>query len=128
MLDDLGYEDETDTITVAVNKPQDAELTDEQQTHNKTHNKAHHGKRAVGERGNSLLKTTFPERLNVIAAASSWAYALVDRRYTDGAKKKVSLRTNRPSSSSWKKSAKRTETVEPLRSLPLNWPLTATRG
>jgi hypothetical protein len=42
-------------ITVAVKKPADGELTDDQQTPNKAHN----NKRAVGERGNSLLKTSF---------------------------------------------------------------------
>jgi hypothetical protein len=52
-LGDLGYEGEADTVTVAVKKPQGGELTDDQ----KTCNKAHNGKRAVGERGNSLLKT-----------------------------------------------------------------------
>jgi hypothetical protein len=41
--------------TVAFKKPQGGELTEDQ----KAHNTAHNGKRAVGERGNSLLKTTF---------------------------------------------------------------------
>jgi hypothetical protein len=57
-LGDLGYEGEADTITVAFKKPKGGELTDEQ----KDHNKAHNGKRAVGERGNSLLKTTSAPR------------------------------------------------------------------
>jgi hypothetical protein len=61
VLADLGYEGEADTITVAVKKPQGGELTDEQKTSNKTHN----GKRAVGERGNSLLKTTFKALRNI---------------------------------------------------------------
>jgi len=60
-LGDLGYEDEADTITVAFKKPKDGQLTEEQ----KTHNKAHNGKRAVGERGNSLLKMTFKALRNV---------------------------------------------------------------
>jgi len=61
VLADLGYEGEADTITVAFKKPKGGQLTDEQ----KTHNKAHNGKRAVGERGNSLLKTTFKALRNV---------------------------------------------------------------
>lgn len=60
-LGDLGYEGEADTITVAFKKPKDGQLTDEQ----KTHNKAHNGKRAVGERGNSLLKMTFKALRNI---------------------------------------------------------------
>jgi len=61
VLGDLGYQGEADTITVAFKKPQGGQLTDEQKAHNKTHN----GKRAVGERGNSLLKTTFKALRNV---------------------------------------------------------------
>jgi hypothetical protein len=60
-LGDLGYEGESDTITVAFKKPKDGELTDIQQTLNKAHN----GLRAIGERGNSLLKTTFKALRNV---------------------------------------------------------------
>ena len=60
-LGDLGYEGEASTITVAFKKPKDGQLTDEQ----KAHNKAHNGKRAVGERGNSLLKMTFKALRNV---------------------------------------------------------------
>jgi DDE superfamily endonuclease len=75
VLGDLGYEGEADTITVAVKKPQGGELTEDQ----KAQNKAHNGKRAVGERGNSLLKTTFkalrnislcPWRIGTIVAAA----------------------------------------------------------
>jgi hypothetical protein len=47
-LGDLGYEGEAGTITVAFEKPKNAELTDTQQRANKAHN----GIRAVGERGN----------------------------------------------------------------------------
>jgi hypothetical protein len=61
VLGDLGYEGEAGTITVAFKKPQCGELTEEQKADNKTHN----GKRAVGERGNSLLKTTFKALRNV---------------------------------------------------------------
>jgi hypothetical protein len=43
-MGDLGYEGESDTITVAFKKPKGGELTEEQ----KTHNKAHNGKRAIG--------------------------------------------------------------------------------
>ena len=60
-LGDLGYEGESDTITVAFKKPKDGELTDNQQMFNKAHNAL----RAIGERGNSLLKTTFKALRNV---------------------------------------------------------------
>jgi hypothetical protein len=60
-LGDLGYEGEADTITIAFKKPKGGELTEEQKTYNKTHN----GKRAIGERGNSLLKTTFKALRNI---------------------------------------------------------------
>jgi hypothetical protein len=60
-LGDLGYEGESGTITVAFKKPKGGQLTDEQ----KTHNKAHNGKRAIGEPGNSLLKTTFKALRNI---------------------------------------------------------------
>src|SRR2546423_1256275 len=75
VLGDLGYEGEADTITVAFKKPKGGELTDVQKTYNKVHN----GIRAVGERGNSLLKTTFkalrhvslcPWKISKIAAAA----------------------------------------------------------
>jgi hypothetical protein len=54
-LGDLGYEGEFDTIMVAFQKPKHASLTTEQQQFNRAHN----GLRAVGERGNAILKTTF---------------------------------------------------------------------
>lgn len=60
-LGDLGYEGESDTIVVAFKKPKDGELTDVQ----KTFNRAHNGLRAIGERGNSILKTTFKALRNV---------------------------------------------------------------
>lgn len=60
-LGDLGHEGEPGTITVAAKKPKGGQLTDEQ----KTRNKAHNGKRAIGERGNSLLKTTFKTLRNI---------------------------------------------------------------
>jgi hypothetical protein len=60
-LGDLGYEGESDTITVAFKKPKDAHLTHEQQQLNKAHN----GLRAIGERGNALLKMTFKALRNV---------------------------------------------------------------
>lgn len=61
VLGDLGYEGDQDTITVAFKKPKGGQLTADQRSHNKTHN----GKRAVGERGNSLLKITFKALRNV---------------------------------------------------------------
>lgn len=50
-LGDLGYEGESDTITVAFKKPKNANLTTVQQQLNKAHN----GIRAIGERANALL-------------------------------------------------------------------------
>jgi hypothetical protein len=61
VLGDLGYEGEAGNITVAFKKPKGGELTDVQKTYNKVHN----GIRAIGERGNSLLKTTFKALQNV---------------------------------------------------------------
>ena len=61
MLGDLGYEGEADTITVAFKKPKNGGLSDVQ----KVFNKAHNGVRAIGERDNSLLKTTFEALRNV---------------------------------------------------------------
>lgn len=74
-IGDLGYEGESDTITVAFKKPQNSQLTDTQQMFNKAHNRI----RAIGERGNALLKMTFkalrnislnPWRIGTIAAAA----------------------------------------------------------
>ena len=61
VLGDLGYEGEATIITVAFKKPKNGELSAIQ----KTFNKAHNGVRAIGERGNSLLKTTFKALRNV---------------------------------------------------------------
>jgi hypothetical protein len=66
VLGDLGYEGEADTITLAFKKPKGGELTDVQKTYNKVHN----GIRAIGERGNSLLNTTFKALRNV--SLSPW--------------------------------------------------------
>jgi DDE superfamily endonuclease len=60
-LGDLGYEGESQTITVAFKTPRNGELTDTQQTFNKAHN----GLRAIGERGNALLKMTFRALRNI---------------------------------------------------------------
>jgi hypothetical protein len=60
-LGDLGYEGESDTITVAFKKPNGGQLTLVQQQLNKAHNSV----RAIGERGNSLLKMTFKALRNV---------------------------------------------------------------
>jgi hypothetical protein len=74
-LGDLGYEGEADTITIAFKKPRHGDLTDEQHQFNRAHNSV----RAIGERGNSLLKTTFkalrnvslnPYRIGAIVAAA----------------------------------------------------------
>lgn len=61
VLGDLGYEGERDTVTIAYKKPADGELTDIETTFNKAHNSV----RAIGERGNSLLKVTFKALRNV---------------------------------------------------------------
>jgi len=61
VLGDLGYEGEADAITVAYKKPASGTLSGIQKTYNKVHN----GLRAIGERGNSLLKTTFQALRNV---------------------------------------------------------------
>jgi len=60
-LGDLGYEGEADTITVAFKKPKHGTLTTIQQQFNRAHN----GIRAVGERGNALLKMMFKALRNV---------------------------------------------------------------
>jgi hypothetical protein len=60
-LGDLGYQGEADTITVAFKKPKDCTLTVLQQQFNTAHN----GVRAIGERGNALLKMTFKALRNV---------------------------------------------------------------
>lgn len=60
-LGDLGYEGEADTITVAFKKPKDSTLDPVQRQFNNAHN----GMRAIGERGNALLKTTFNAPRNV---------------------------------------------------------------
>ena len=61
VLGDLGYEGEQATITVAYKKPKNAACTDIQQQFNRAHNAV----RAIGERGNSLLKTTFKALRNI---------------------------------------------------------------
>ncbi|GIJ12277.1 hypothetical protein Van01_54910 [Micromonospora andamanensis] len=60
-LADLGYEGEADTIVVAFKKPRNKKLGGIQQQFNRAHNRL----RAVGERGNSLLKTTFKALRNI---------------------------------------------------------------
>lgn len=83
-LGDLGYEGESDTITVAFKKPKGGKLSTTQQQFNKAHNRL----RAIGERGNALLKMTFralrnlsldPWRIGEIVAA-----ALVILHYDHG--------------------------------------------
>jgi DDE superfamily endonuclease len=65
-IGDLGYEGESDTVTVAFKKPQNGQLTDTQQMFNKAHNRV----RAIGERGNALLKMTFKALRNI--SLSPW--------------------------------------------------------
>ena len=60
-LADLGYEGEADTIVVAFKRPKNKRLGGIQQQFNRAHNRL----RAVGERGNSLLKTTFRALRNI---------------------------------------------------------------
>ena len=61
VLGDLGYEGEQATITVAFKKPKNRSCTAVQQQFNRAHNAV----RTIGERGNSLLKTTFKALRNV---------------------------------------------------------------
>ena len=61
VLGDLGYEGEQATITVAFKKPRNRSCTPVEQQFNRAHNAV----RAIGERGNSLLKTTFKALRNV---------------------------------------------------------------
>jgi hypothetical protein len=61
VLGDLGYEGEQTTITVAFKKPANRACTAIEQQFNRAHNAV----RAIGERGNSLLKTTFKALRNV---------------------------------------------------------------
>jgi hypothetical protein len=74
-LADLGYQGEPDIFTVPHKKPQGEELTVDQQTYNAVHGAL----RCLGERANSLLKTTYkalrhyrgcPWRLGDIVAAA----------------------------------------------------------
>ncbi|MGH3481513.1 MAG: transposase family protein [Nocardioidaceae bacterium] len=74
-LADLGYEGEPDTFTIPFKKPKDGELTIDQQSYNAVHGAL----RCLGERANSLLKTTYkalrrqrgcPWRIGAIAAAA----------------------------------------------------------
>lgn len=60
-LADLGYEGEADTIVVAFKNPANSRVTDPQQTFNRARNRL----RAIGERGNNLLKTGFKALRNV---------------------------------------------------------------
>ena len=75
VLVDLGYEGENDRLTCPVKKTRDTVLTVEQRTINALHSAT----RALAERGNSLLKTTFkalrraslcPWRIGAITAAA----------------------------------------------------------
>ena len=54
-LADLGYEGEAGTFRIPIKKPAGGELTCDQQAYNAVHGAL----RALGERANSVLKTTF---------------------------------------------------------------------
>ena len=54
-LADLGYEGEADLLRIPIKKTAHGELTVDQQTYNTVHGAL----RCLGERANSLLKTTF---------------------------------------------------------------------
>ena len=60
-LGDLGYQGAADTVTVAFKRPKNGGLLLVQQQFNQAHNRL----RAIGERGNSLLKMTFKALRNV---------------------------------------------------------------
>ena len=83
MLGDLGYEGERPALTTPVKKVAGRPLTDDE----RTINALHAATRALAERGNSLLKTTFkalrrvslcPWRIGAITAA---ALVLLHREY-----------------------------------------------
>ena len=74
-LADLGYEGEADLLRIPIKKPAHGQLTVDQQTYNAVHGAL----RCLGERANSLLKTTFkalrrwrgcPWRIGDIVAAA----------------------------------------------------------
>ena len=74
-LADLGYEGEADLLRIPIKKPADGELTVDQAAYNAVHGAL----RCLGERANSLLKTTFkalrrwrgcPWRIGQVVAAS----------------------------------------------------------
>jgi hypothetical protein len=74
-LADLGYEGEADLLRIPIKKPGDGELTVDQQAYNAVHGAL----RCLGERANSLLKTTFkalrrwrgcPWRIGQVVAAA----------------------------------------------------------
>jgi hypothetical protein len=74
-LADLGYEGESETFTIPFKKPKDGQLSTDQQAYNAIHGAL----RCLGERANSLLKTTYkalrryrgcPWRLGDIVAAA----------------------------------------------------------
>jgi DDE superfamily endonuclease len=82
-LADLGYEGEQDTLTIPIKRTADRSLSDDQRTVNALHAAI----RALAERGNALLKTTFkalrrvslcPWRIGAITAA---ALVLLHREY-----------------------------------------------
>ena len=60
-LGDLGYDGLADTVTVAFKRPKNGGLLLVQQQFNKAHNSL----RAIGERGNSLLKMSFRALRNI---------------------------------------------------------------
>ena len=74
-LADLAYEGESDTFTIPIKKPKHRHLAQDQQSYNALHSAL----RCLGERANSLLKTTYkalrryrgcPWRLSNITAAA----------------------------------------------------------
>jgi hypothetical protein len=74
-LADLGYEGEAETLQIPIKKTAGSDLSCDQQTYNAVHGAL----RALGERANSLLKTTFkalrrwrgcPWRIGDIVAAA----------------------------------------------------------
>jgi hypothetical protein len=74
-LADLGYEGEADLLRIPIKKPAHGQLTVDQQTYNAVHGAL----RCLGERANSLLKTTFkalrrwrgcPWRIGQVVAAA----------------------------------------------------------
>jgi DDE superfamily endonuclease len=68
-LADLGYEGEPDILTIPFKKPKSGTLTVDQQAYNAVHGAL----RCLGERANSLLKTTYKACAAIVVAPGASA-------------------------------------------------------